>query len=212
MPLPPLPSFSFPKRPTAKTPQRPQTPCTGKASTTSSILAIRRSMDAPWYRRPPTKPMMTDSQGLTKAHPAVMETRPASTPLPKPPTSSFLGSNANLRRAKTTSPATHGEIVVFTATSPAWCAEDAVCMARVLPGLKPYHPNQRMKVPRTQNGMWCASNFPSSASSKRPARGPTMNAPQSAPNPPTMWTMPLPAKSWSAGPPSTATDSPSPSV
>merc|ERR1719486_92888 len=46
----------------------------------------------------------------------------------------------------------HGASVVFTATIPAVWAAPWSCMLKVLPGLKPYQPNHRAKVPRTIKG------------------------------------------------------------
>merc|ERR1719502_2279497 len=177
----------------------PHAPCTGKASTTSSILSFLISMDVPWYIKPPMKPMMMVSQGFTKAQPAVMDTKPARMPLQKPPTSRSLGGTTNARNMKTTSPATHGDRVVFTATRPAVCASPLLFIDSVLPGLKPYHPNHKQKVPKTTKGMLCGTN--SSSFTQRSFRGPTKRAPQIAPTPPTKWTRPLPAKSMYAGPP-----------
>merc|ERR1719343_144463 len=89
-----------------------------------------------------------------------------------------------------------GAKLVFTATMPAVCAVASSCIASVLPELKPYQPNHKQNVPNTVNGMLCGVNFSSSTvGSKRPLRGPTTAAPHSAPMPPTMCTMPLPAKS-----------------
>mmetsp|Transcript_80674 Transcript_80674/g.246611 ORF Transcript_80674/g.246611 Transcript_80674/m.246611 type:complete len:255 (+) Transcript_80674:235-999(+) len=206
---PPFPwkAPASPKKPSATSPQKPVAPCTAKASTTSSTFNFFISMDAPWYTRPPKKPMKRASYGWTAAHPAVMATRPARMPLQKPPTSNFFGATSVARSTKTTKPATHGESVVFTATKPAELAVALSCIDPVLPGLKPYHPNQRKNVPRTQKGTLCASNSLARFSSQRPARGPTASAPTRAPMPPTMCTRPLPAKSLSAGP---TTDTPSP--
>ena len=71
-------------------------------------------------------------------------------------------------------------------------------MQRVEPGLKPYHPNQRRKVPNTTSAaLWPgigSSTLPVSGS-KRPARGPRTAAPIMAEMPPTMCTTPQPAKS-----------------
>merc|ERR1711967_168176 len=46
-------------------------------------------------------------------------------------------------------PPAAAERVVFTAARAAGCAARSVEMSKVLPGLKPYQPTQRMKVPRT---------------------------------------------------------------
>merc|ERR1719499_1381158 len=46
----------------------------------------------------------------------------------------------------------HGASVVLHATRPALLASSMVCICRVLPELKPYQPNQRKKIPKTQRG------------------------------------------------------------
>merc|ERR1740138_1793467 len=88
-----------------------------------------------------------------------MDTRPAKIPLQKPPTSRRFGGTATARTMKTKRPATHGARVVLAATRPAVAAVALSCIEPVLPGLKPYQPNQRKKVPRTQKGMLCGSNI-----------------------------------------------------
>mmetsp|Transcript_7810 Transcript_7810/g.24871 ORF Transcript_7810/g.24871 Transcript_7810/m.24871 type:complete len:208 (-) Transcript_7810:591-1214(-) len=195
-----MPSSGLPKKPNATSPQRPQAPCTAKASTTSSTFRLRMAMEVPWYTIPPISPMIAASQGFTTAQPAVMDTSPARMPLQKPLTSKSFGGSTWALSKKTNKPATHGESVVFAATRPAVCAVASSCIEPVLPALKPYQPNHRKKVPSTQKGMLCPSKAVASAASQRPLRGPTATAPHSAPTPPTRCTRPLPAKSMSAGP------------
>ena len=68
-------------------------------------------------------------------------------------------------------------------------------MPSVEPGLKPYQPNHRMKVPSTTRlALWPGIGFTLPASN-RPMRGPSTVAPASAAAPPTMCTTPQPAKS-----------------
>eukprot|EP00438_Fugacium_kawagutii_P001415 Skav219554 [mRNA] locus=scaffold4026:14290:15015:- [translate_table: standard] len=66
-------------------------------------------------------------------------------------------------------------------------------MVSVEPGLKPYHPNHRAKVPSTTNGKLWHSN--SSGFVKRPLRGPKMKVPARPATPPQRCTTPEPAKS-----------------
>mmetsp|Transcript_52024 Transcript_52024/g.113192 ORF Transcript_52024/g.113192 Transcript_52024/m.113192 type:complete len:208 (-) Transcript_52024:639-1262(-) len=204
-----MPSSGLPKKPQASTPHIPQTPWTGKASTTSSTLSLVSNKEAPTYSKPPMQPMMQASHGFMTAHPAVMETRPAKMPLQKAPTSRHFGSTTLARRKNTSKPATQGESVVLTATMPARLAVSASCMDPVLPGLKPYHPNQRQNVPKTQKGTLCPSNSVERSGSHRPFRDPTMMAPRIAPMPPTKCTTPLPAKSITGGVLAKVTDLPS---
>ena len=83
--------------------------------------------------------------------------------------------------------------VVVTATLDATI--EAPPMYRVEPGLKPYQPTQRKKVPKTTNGMEWPLMGPGFSPAKRPMRGPSTAAPMPAAAPPTMCTTPQPAKS-----------------
>ena len=69
-------------------------------------------------------------------------------------------------------------------------------MRSIEPGLNPYQPNQRMKVPRTTSGAECPGmSMALPSESKRPMRGPTIMAPMRPAIPPVMWTAQEPAKS-----------------
>ena len=69
----------------------------------------------------------------------------------------------------------------------------------VLPGLKPYQPNQRMTPPTAAIVMsWPGGRPPPSRLNLRPRRGPRAMAPASATKPPMVWTTVEPAKSWKA--------------
>mmetsp|Transcript_20463 Transcript_20463/g.64336 ORF Transcript_20463/g.64336 Transcript_20463/m.64336 type:complete len:263 (+) Transcript_20463:176-964(+) len=190
------------KRPAAKTPHAPQAPCTAKASMGSSIFAAFRAAEASWKIKAPRTPMRIDVPVSTLPQPAVMETRPARMPLQRPPMS--YRRNIAYRRPKTTRPPTDAASVVFMATWAAIKPFSMVCIANVEPQLKPYQPNQRMKVPRMMRGWLCGSkasghsvmrSFAVVPTGKRPMRGPAMAEPTSAAIPPVRWTTPLPAKS-----------------
>ena len=86
---------------------------------------------------PPPKPMMTAAHAGTDAHPAVIDTRPASTPLHMHATSHCL--RAPRRRSRTTAvmPPSEAEMVVVAKTRAA-VAVAAPVMASVDPALKPY--------------------------------------------------------------------------
>src|SRR5262245_22998221 len=67
----------------------------------------------------------------------------------------------------------------------------------VLPGLKPYQPNHRMKPPTVAIVRSCGSiGPPPSRLNRRPMRGPSTIAPARATKPPMLWTTVEPAKSW----------------
>merc|ERR1719384_1384154 len=121
--------------------------------------------------------MIMASKGCTAAQPAVIATSPARMPLQKPPTSKALGATTFARKRNTINPAAQGARVVLHATRPALLASPTLLIDNVLPGLKPYQPNQRKKVPRTQKGtLWAAKSF-SWFGSQRSLRSPTTSAP-----------------------------------
>src|SRR5215831_11854658 len=67
---------------------------------------------------------------------------------------------------------------------------------RVEPGLKPYHPNHRIRPPTAPRMMLCGSiGPPPSRANTRPSRGPSAIAPASEITPPMVWTTVEPAKS-----------------
>ena len=96
--------------------------------------------------------MTTAAQGWTTEHPAVMATSPPSAPFiamvksyeisPETKASITL-SNAIAE----TQPHAAARVVV-TAQRAAVAADSGLAMANAEPGLNPYHPNQRMNVPR----------------------------------------------------------------
>ena len=68
--------------PTQTAPSQPQKPCTEMAPQGSSILVTRSlNRTPPQTSRPARRPIITAEVGETKAHGAVMATRPASMPL-----------------------------------------------------------------------------------------------------------------------------------
>ena len=94
------------------------------------------------------EPITADIAGDTKAHGAVMATRPASMPLAIIP-----GSGLPVRRvihSMATMAPNAPAIAVFVATV-ANCTSVA---ANVDAALKPNHPNNRMNVPSRAIGMW----------------------------------------------------------
>src|SRR4051812_16651765 len=93
-------------------------------------------------------------------------------------------------------PPAHAASVVFAATREIPWKSIA---ERVLPGLNPYQPNQRMTPPIDAITMSCPGGIPPpSRLNLRPRRGPSAIAPASATKPPIVWTTVEPAKSWNA--------------
>ncbi len=139
---------------------------------------------------PAMVPIAAAAHGGTKAHGAVMATRPASMPLAIMP-----GSGLPVRRV----------IQTIAAVAPKPAARAVLTATRVNLGsvtakveaaLNPNHPNSRMNVPSMAMGMWWpgrARGLPSLPN--LPSRGPSTIAPASAAIPPMACTTPEPAKS-----------------
>src|ERR1700677_2212215 len=120
-----------------------------------------------------------------------MATRPARKPFTVIPQSQIL--LRGYTYASALRPPAHAARVVFAATRPQPAASIA---ERVLPGLNPYHPNQRMTPPTAAIVMsWPGIMLPPSRLNLRPRRGPRAMAPARAMKPPIVWTTVEPAKS-----------------
>src|SRR5262245_7414679 len=157
----------------------------------SSTLRTRSLKSTPRQTMTPARrPMITDEPELTKAHGAVIATRPASIPLHAMETSG-LPNNRYHTVIADAAPA-HAARLVLTAM---------IEMRRsvapsVEPGLKPIQPNKRMNVPVTTKGMlWAGKARGLPLASYFPVRGPRMMARAMAQKPPTAWTTVEPAKS-----------------
>ena len=124
---------------------------------------------------PATKPMTSAAHGSTKAHGAVIATRPASAPLPICETSSVLKITIEPMVAPMT-PAAAARFVL-TATS----AKFALMALRNEPGLKPIQPTQRISTPRIMSGMEWPGIGTALPSRNFPMRGPSTSVPASAP-------------------------------
>jgi len=95
---------------------------------------------------PATAPTRTAEPALTKAHGAVMATRPARRPLQIIVTSGFPKRSQTNTHAKRAPDADAS--IVFVAITEMRTSE----LARVDPGLKPNHPKARTSVPVTTIG------------------------------------------------------------
>ena len=84
--------------------------------------------------------------------------------------------------------------IVFTDTIEAASGLDPV-IDKVEPALKPNHPNHKIKVPITYKGTLCALKRCSLPALNLSVLGPAIAAPINPDNPPTICTIPLPAKS-----------------
>src|ERR1700730_3389117 len=191
MPFQPAPYVPSAKIPTQTAPSQPQKPCTDMAPQGSSILVTRSLKSTPPQTNAPARmPIITADVGDTNAHGAVIATRPASIPLQAMVTSG-LPNRTYQRNIAAAEPATAARFV-FTAIT-----EMRRSVApRVEPGLKPIHPNRRMKVPVTTKAKLCAGKTRALPSGPYlPRGGPRMMAKAMATNPPTAWTTVEPAKS-----------------
>mmetsp|Transcript_1449 Transcript_1449/g.4988 ORF Transcript_1449/g.4988 Transcript_1449/m.4988 type:complete len:208 (+) Transcript_1449:413-1036(+) len=175
------------------TPHAPLKPCTGEASTTSSMLRAMRSLCAPMYTKAEMTPMTKAPSNSTVEHPAVMATRPERMPL-LAYSIMYWWSTSFPRKVVTRQPVA-AAMVVVTAVRPA-LSEAPPEMTSVETQLKPYHPTHRMSVPSVWKMGDCPTMVPSVPSGlKRPLRGPIIHEPMKAATPPVMCTTPEPAKS-----------------
>src|ERR1035438_226014 len=130
--------------PTHTAPSQPQKPCTEIAPQGSSILATRSLNSTPMQTTiPANTPMITAELGDTKAHGAVIATRPASIPLQAMVTSGLPNMKYQSSRA-VADPATAARFVLMAITEMRRSVAPSV-----EPGLKPIQPNSRIKVPVT---------------------------------------------------------------
>src|SRR5208283_773664 len=177
--------------PTQTAPNHPQYPCTEIAPQGSSILrnrSLRRT--PPQTKHPASRPMTAAEVGDTKAHGAVIATKPASIPLQATVTSG-LPNRKYHRSIAAAEPATAARLV-FTATT-----EMRRSVApRVEPGLNPIHPKSKMNVPvTTYTTLWAGKTRIFPPAPYLPSRGPKIIASAIAQKPPTAWTTVDPAKS-----------------
>src|SRR5579862_4296024 len=177
--------------PTQTPPSQPQKPCTDMAPQGSSILATRSlKRTPPQTTRPASNPIITAEVGETNAQGAVMATNPASIPLQAMVISGFPKRKYQTNMA-TAEPVTADRLVFIAITE----IRRSVA-PRVEPGLKPIHPNKRIKVPVTTNTrLWAGKTLTLPSGPYLPRRGPRMIAKAMAAKPPTACTTVEPAKS-----------------
>src|SRR5271169_5105028 len=169
--------------PTLTAPSQPQYPCTEIAPQGSSIFRTRSLKRTPVQtRHPASMPITTDEVGDTKAHGAVIATKPASIPL-QAMVMSGLPNQRYHRSIAAAEPATAARLV-FTATT-----EMRRSVApRVEPGLNPIHPNSKMNVPdTTYTTLWAGKTRIFPPGPYLPRRGPKIIASAMAQKPPTAW-------------------------
>src|ERR1700683_1969646 len=130
--------------PTETAPSQPQKPCTETAPHGSSILRTRSLNSTPPHTmQPASRPITTAEVGETNAQGAVIATSPASIPLQAMVMSGLPNRKYQMSIAAA-EPATAARLVLTATTE----MRRSVA-PRVEPGLKPIHPNNRMKVPIT---------------------------------------------------------------
>ena len=176
--------------PTLNVPKSPPTPCTEMAPTGSSIPRRSKKYTDSMIKIAATTPITAAAHGETKAHGAVIATRPASMPFTIMPGSGLPVFRVmyNMAAIEPKAPA----IAVLVAAT-ANCTSVA---AKVLAALKPNHPNNKINVPSIAIGTWCPAMVRGLPSAPNlPIRGPITIAPVSAATPPTRCTTPEPAKS-----------------
>src|SRR5882724_8444707 len=129
-------------------PNAPFTPCTEMAPTQSSMPIFSKKNTDSTTRMPEMRPMAAAAPALTKAHGAVIATKPANMPLHIMYGSGFLVLNHHIYMVAARAPVAEASIVL-TATT----AMRRSVPASVEPGLNPNQPNARMNVPSMTNGM-----------------------------------------------------------
>src|SRR5438128_1187374 len=136
--------------PIESTPQMPLTPWTAKAPTGSSTWSlVSVNVAAKTTSTPAIVPMTAAAHGSTKAHGAVMATRPASMPFTIIPGSGFLSPVYMHQNMAAVAPKA-AAMAVLAATRANWMSLDA----NVEAALNPNQPNSRMKQPSIAIGMW----------------------------------------------------------
>ena len=93
---------------------------------------------------PHIKPMARAPQALTAPHPAVIPTKPAKAPF-RVMEISALPYLIQVRNNATTAPAAAARFVVITIPATLFALSPDIASSD--PGLKPNHPNQRIKTP-----------------------------------------------------------------
>src|SRR3990172_13005342 len=158
--------------------------------TGSSILILSKNRTESTTSTPATSPMTSELGTLTKAHGAVIATRPARAPLRIIVRSGLPNRSQAVIDAAIAAVA--AAVLVATAIRPIAPASAAI----VLPGLKPNQPNHSTKTPSVANAMlWPGSGSTLPSLLYLPMRGPSAMAPANAAQPPTECTTVEPAKS-----------------
>src|ERR1017187_8233469 len=131
-------------------------------------------------KTPATAPIITADVAFTKAHGAVIATRPASIPLAIIPGSHLFVFNF-IYKAAAKAPLALASIVLAATMPIRRSVPD-----KVDPGLKPNQPKARMNVPIIAIGiLWAGIVFTDPSFPYLPKRGPRTNAPAKAATPPT---------------------------
>ena len=140
-------------------------------------------------------PISTAQMCVTKSGPAVMETSPASPPF-RPTIRSIRPKNSRETDSAVITPAAAAKLVLISTTLIA-TASVAVPRASWDPPLKPNQPSHRMNTPSVTSTTLDGGVARTPPSLRNlPSLGPTTRMPARAAQPPVLWTMVEPAKSW----------------
>src|SRR5882672_2706334 len=187
-------------RPTQIVPNTPFARCTERAPTGSSSFSLSNMRTANTTSTPATEPMITEEPTETNAQGAVIATRPARQPFSVMPRSGLPIMIQHV--AVDVSVANAAAVLVVTVISPIARGSTPI----VLPGLNPNQPNHRTKVPIVAAiRLWPAMGLTLPSAPYLPMRGPSIQTPTSAAQPPIECTWVEPAKStkpfWERKPP-----------
>ena len=169
----------------------PFMPCTATAPTGSSTRWRSRNSTPNTTITPPIRPMMMACPGSTKAHDAVIATRPASAPF-MPMVRSGLPTTSHTVAVAAMAPAAAARLVLMATRA----ISEPSPTPRVEPGLKPNQPNHSRNMPSEASGReWAAMTLGLPSGPNLPIRGPSARVPMKAAQPPTACTTVEPAKS-----------------
>src|SRR5437870_6491845 len=170
-------TVGFANNPKQSVPNTPFTKWTEVAPTGSSTWTRSKKNTARTTRIPAMTPMMKELATLTKAHGAVIATRPANPPFNVMLRSGFPATIHIIKNALIDAVAA----AVFDVTA-IWAIE-AQSAAIVDPGLKPNHPNHSTNTPIVADVKLCPWIGCVLPSLYLPMRGPSMIAPAKAAQP-----------------------------
>ena len=181
--------WSGEKMPTASVPQMPQVRCTEIAPTGSSIWMRSKNSTENTTSTPAIMPIAIADHIAIRSAPAVMPTRPARMPFRAIERSGFWNRSCEASMAPSPPAAAARQVVTSVSETSAGSADSTE------PPLKPNQPSQSRKTPTVASGRLLPGIGDTRPFTNLPRRGPSIQAPTNAAQPPTECTSVEPAKS-----------------